>query len=84
MDFKNLQESQTDRYRKLWKTSLFHCVKSVRIRSFSGLYFPVFGLNTEIYRINLRIQYKYRKIQTTKKTPNADTFDVVLSSANGT
>ena len=23
-----------------------HCVKSVRIRSFSGLYFPAFGLNT--------------------------------------
>ena len=26
-----------------------HCVKSVRIRSFSGLYFPTFGLNTERY-----------------------------------
>ena len=24
-----------------------HCVKSVRIRSFSGPYFPAFGLNTE-------------------------------------
>ena len=23
-----------------------HCVKSARIRSFSGPYFPVFGLNT--------------------------------------
>ena len=24
-----------------------HCVKSVRILSFSGLYFPAFGLNTD-------------------------------------
>ena len=24
-----------------------HCLKSVRIRSYSGPYFPVFGLNTE-------------------------------------
>ena len=36
-----------------------HCVKSVQIRSFSGPYFPAFGLNTEtyaLYRISLRIQ----------------------------
>ena len=26
-----------------------HCVKSVRIRSYSGPYFPAFGLNTERY-----------------------------------
>ena len=25
-----------------------HCVKSVRIRSYSGLYFPAFGCNAEI------------------------------------
>ena len=30
----------------------------------SGPYFPVFGLNTEIYGVNLRIQSEYRKIQT--------------------
>ena len=30
----------------------------------SGLYFPVFGLNTEIYLVNLRIQSEYRKIRT--------------------
>ena len=29
---------------------LLHCVKSVSIGSFSGPYFPVFGLNTERYR----------------------------------
>ena len=28
----------------------------------SGQYFPVFWLNTEIYRLNLRIQSEYRKI----------------------
>ena len=34
----------------LWLT---HCVKSVQIRSFSGPYFPAFGLNTERYAISL-------------------------------
>ena len=28
-----------------------HCLKSVLIRSFSGSYFPVFGLNTERYGV---------------------------------
>ena len=32
-----------------------HCVKSVRIRSFSGPYFPAFGLNTERYQVFLCI-----------------------------
>ena len=35
---------------------------------FSGPYFPVFGLNTEIYGVNLRIQSEYRKIQTRKNS----------------
>ena len=30
----------------------------------SGPLFPVFGLNTEIYLVNLRIQSEYRKIRT--------------------
>ena len=30
----------------------------------SGLYFPVFGLNTGIYSLNLRIESEYEKIQT--------------------
>ena len=38
------------------------CVKSVRIRRFSGQYFPAFGLNTERYRVSLRIQPKCGKI----------------------
>ena len=43
---------------------------------FSGPYFPVFGRNTEIYRVNLRIQSEYRKIRT-RKTPYLDTFHAV-------
>ena len=31
-----------------------HYVKSVRIRSYSGPYFPAFGLNTERYGVSLR------------------------------
>ena len=30
-----------------------HCVKSVRIRSFSGSDYPAFRLNMEIYSVNL-------------------------------
>ena len=32
-----------------------HCVKSVRIWSYSGPYFPAFGLTTERYGGSLRI-----------------------------
>ena len=35
---------------------------------FSGPYFPVFGLNTEIYGVNLYIQSKYGKMQTRKNS----------------
>ena len=38
------------------------------MRSFSGPYFPVVGLNTEIYGINFRIQSEYRKIETRKNS----------------
>ena len=31
--------------------SVFHCVKSVLIRSYSGPHFPAFGLNTERYSV---------------------------------
>ena len=30
---------------------ILHCVKSVRIRSYSGPIFPAFGLNTKRYRV---------------------------------
>ena len=33
---------------------------------FSGPYFPVFRLNTDIYRINLRIHSEYMKMHTRK------------------
>ena len=32
-------------------TAVFHCVKSIRYRSFSGPFFLTFGVNTEIYRV---------------------------------
>ena len=35
--------------------NLIHCVKSVRIRIYSGPHFPAFGLNTERYSVFLRI-----------------------------
>ena len=54
-----------------------HCVKRVRIRRFSPPYFLAFGLNTEIYSINLRIQSKCRKIRT-RKTLNTDTFYAMM------
>ena len=34
---------------------------------FSGMYFPVFGLNMVINIVHLRIQYKYEKTGTRKK-----------------
>ena len=50
-----------------------HCVKIVHIWSFSGPYFPVLGLNSEIYSVSLRIQSECAKIRT-RKTPNTGTF----------
>ena len=43
-----------------------HCVKSVRIRSYSGPYFTAFGLNMERY-----------EVMWTRITPNMDTFHAV-------
>ena len=53
-----------------------HCVKSVRIWSFSGPYFLVFRLNTERYGVFVRIQFECGKIWT-RKTPKTDTFHAV-------
>ena len=41
--------------------TLLQCVKSVQIRSY---FWPVFGRNTEIYSVILRIQSDYWKIRT--------------------
>ena len=35
---------------------------------FSGLYFPLFGLNTEIYSVNIRIPSEYGTIKTRKNS----------------
>ena len=43
-------------FKKLGK---IHCVKNVRIRSFSGPHFSAFGLNTKRYGISLRVQSEY-------------------------
>ena len=59
---------------KLW---VAHCVKSVRIRNYSGPYFPAFGLNTERYGVSLCIQSAFEKTQP-RITPNTDTFHAVV------
>ena len=59
--------------------SKLHCVKSIRIRSFSGSYFLAFGLNTERNGVSLRIQPECAKVRV-RKTPNTDSFYAVLKS----
>ena len=44
----------------------FHCVKSFRIRSFSGSHFPAFGLIGETYFVSLCIQSECVKIRARK------------------
>ena len=46
----------------------YQCVKIVQMRSFSGPYFPAFGLNTERYGASLRIQSQCGKIWTRKNS----------------
>ena len=57
--------------------SVFHSVKSVRIRSFSDPYFPAFGPNTERYEVFFRIQFQCGNIRT-RNTSNTDTFHAVF------
>ena len=53
-------------------------VKNVRIRSYSSLYFPTFGLNTDRYGVSLRrIQSECGKIRT-RITLNMDTSRIVV------
>ena len=42
--------------------------KKSKYKLFFARYFPVFGLNTEIYSLNLCIQSKYRKTWTRKNS----------------
>ena len=53
---------------RFWHLSFNICTvwKVSKYGVFSGPYFPVFGLNTEIHGVNLRIQPEYRKIRTRK------------------
>ena len=49
-----------------------HCVKSVRIRSFSGSYFAAFGLNTERYTVfspNYQTNSEYRHFSCSERLP---------------
>ena len=57
-------------------TLIYQFVKIVFIRSFSGPSFTALGLNTEIYRLNIRIQSECGKIQN-RKTQTTDTFQAV-------
>ena len=59
---------------RVWRK--YHCVKSVRSRTYSGPYFSAFGLNTERYRVSLRLQSKCGKLRT-RITPNKDIFYAV-------
>ena len=52
-------------------------MKSVENGDFSGSYFLVFGLNTEIDEVNLRIHFEYRKIRS-RKNPYLDTLHTVI------
>ena len=57
-----------------------NCLKSVRMRSYSGPHFPAFGLNTERYGVSFHIQSECGKIRT-RITPNMDTFKQFLKGS---
>ena len=59
---------------------LSQCVKNVRIRSYSGPYFPTFGLNMKTYSVSLHIQSECGNIRT-RIIPNMDTFYAVSVSS---
>ena len=68
---------------KQWRNHIYHFhsnsqlyVKTVPIRSFSGPDFLSFGLNTDIYGVNLHTQSEFLK-KRTRKTPNTDNFPLV-------
>ena len=80
-------KASDDIYRNdVWEMSYFwclitvnfvHCVRSVCIRSYTGLHFHAFALNTEGYGVSLRIQSKSGKMRT-RITQNTDTFNTVV------
>ena len=68
-----------------WSLSILpeNCVKCVCILSFSGPYFPAFGLNTGRYSVSFRLQSECRKIRT-RKTPNTVIFHTVENTRKET
>ena len=56
----NSPENLRDVYGTAWKVSKYGVI--------SFPYFLVFGLNLEIYGVNLRIQFEYRKMQTSNNS----------------
>ena len=66
---------------KLLLTVIHHgclmCLKSVRIWSHSGPFFPAFGLNTGRYSVSLRVQSEWGEMWT-RMAPNASTCYAVL------
>ena len=58
---------------------VFHCVKNVRRRRYSGPYFPAFGLNNRDIRSILPYSVRMRE-NVDQLTPNTDTFDAMLST----
>ena len=58
-----------------------YCIKSARIRSYSGWNFPAFNLNTERYSVALHIQSEWEKMWT-RIALNTDTFHAVLVAAH--
>ena len=61
-----------DKLKKLYLTFIRLMTTAVwkvsKCAVFFGPYFPMFGLNTEIYSVNLRIQSDYEKIWTRKSS----------------
>ena len=61
------------RWRLLDLEAVIHCVKSIRIRSYSGPFFPTFGLNTDQnnseYGLFLRCDYKLLRKNVILKLP---------------
>ena len=53
-----------------------HCTKNVRIQSYSGPYFPAYGLNMERFGVSLCIQSKCGKMWI-RITLDTDTFHAV-------
>ena len=59
---------EKDQFQSMYHLTKHTAWKVSKYRVFSGPYFPVFGLNTEIYGVNLRIHSEYRKIRTRKNS----------------